>query len=207
MNKKQMKKEQERLKRERKQVMELNDTNDVKKVLFISLGVVAFIGIVFVAINIFNGTWNIFTRENTPISDQGENRVMCGTMFEIEEPEYLVLAYDFSADDAFVYETYIGTYNMFAGIYSLDLNSALNNSCVGFLSHSKPFTESVSILKLPLSCLFNPYGGSVSTKSTHLSGNCFRIFMQSSHSILFLICSMSSIILLISFTLYVYTNI
>jgi len=131
MNKKQMKKEQERLKRERKQVMTLNNESDIKTVLFVSLGVVVFIGIVFVLINIFNGTWNIFTRENTPISDQGENRVMCGTMFEIEEPEYLVLAYDFSADDAFVYETYIGTYNMFAGIYSLDLNSALNNSCIG----------------------------------------------------------------------------
>jgi len=131
MNKKQMKKEQERLKRERKQVMTLNNESDIKTVLFVSLGVVVFIGIVFVLINIFNGTWTLFTRENTPISDQGENRVMCGTMFEIEEPEYLVLAYDFSADDAFVYETYIGTYNMFAGIYSLDLNSALNNSCVG----------------------------------------------------------------------------
>ena len=132
MNKKQMKKEQERLKKERNQVyMDFSDKNDVKKVLYVALGVIAFIGIVFVAINIFNGTWNLFTRENTPISDQGENRVMCGTLLNRDEGEYLVLAYDFEKEKDTFYPIIKDKYNMFTLVYELDLHSGFNKSCVG----------------------------------------------------------------------------
>lgn len=132
MNKKQMKKEQERLRKERNQVyMDFSDKKDVKKVLYVSLGVVAFIGIVFVVINIFNGNWNLFTRENTPISDQGENRVICGTLLNRDDDEYLVLAYDFEKEKDTFYPIIKDKYNMFTMVYELDLHSGFNKSCVG----------------------------------------------------------------------------
>ena len=132
MNKKQMKKEQERLKKERNQVyMDFSDKNDIKKVVYVFLGVILFIGIVFVCINLFNGTWNLFTRENAPITDQGEDRVMCGTMFNKSEEEYLVLAYDFSDDNQVVYQALKESYAGSTPFYLLDLHSAFNNACVG----------------------------------------------------------------------------
>ena len=132
MNKKQMKKEQERLKKERNRVyMDFNDKNDVKKIVFVSGGVILFILIVFVLINIFNGTWDFFTRENKVISDQGVDRVMCGTMFGQSDEEYLVLAYDFDDDNQVIYQALKDSYKGTTSIYLLDLHSAFNNACVG----------------------------------------------------------------------------
>lgn len=146
MNKKQMKKEQERLKRERNQVyMDFNDKNDIKKVLYVSLGVIGFVLIVFVVINIFNGTWNLFTRENDPISDQGENRVMCGTLLNRNDTEYLVLAYDFENDKNTFYPVLKDTYTMFEKIYELDLHSGFNKACVGDKTN---ITSDIKKLKL-----------------------------------------------------------
>ena len=146
MNKKQIKKEQERLKRERNEVyMDFNDKNDIKKVIYVSLGVILFIALVFVAINIFNGTWNLFTRANSPISDQGENRVICGTMFGKSDDEYLVIAYDFEEDENSFYPILKDKYNMFAQIYELDLHSGFNKTCVGEKTN---ITSDLKTLKL-----------------------------------------------------------
>lgn len=146
MNKKQMKKEQEKLKRQQaEKYFDFNDKDDVMKIIKISLGVVLFIGVIFVLINIFNGTWNLFTRENAEISDQGENRVMCGTMFEQTDSEYLVLAYEFDNEDQIIYPVLQGTYQGALTIYTFDLKSGFNKTCVGEKSN---ITTDVTKLQL-----------------------------------------------------------
>ena len=168
MNKKQMRKEQERLKKERNQIyMDFNNKDDVKKVVFIALGVVLFIGLVFVLINIFNGTWKVFTRENEPVSDQGENRVICGTMFGKSDDEYLVLAYDFNDESQVIYESLKESYSGNKPFYILDLHSAFNNACVGDKTN---ISSDLSKLKLSVPTLLRIKGneivGSYTTKDS-----------------------------------------
>ena len=95
MNKKQILKEQKRLKEERKQVQNLfNDEKDVYNVFKIGLGVILFILLAFAGINIMNGNWNLFSKNNIKQEEIDNSMVMVGTMFNKEDGKYLVLAYD-----------------------------------------------------------------------------------------------------------------
>ncbi len=132
MNKKQMIKEQKRLKQEQKEVANLfQDDKEVYNVFKIALGVILFIAIAYAAINIMNGNWNIFTKKNTKVTEIDSKMVMVGTMFGKEEDEYLVLAYDLNepseAYNAVLIDNYTGEKNL----YILDLGSGFNKDFIG----------------------------------------------------------------------------
>lgn len=146
MKKKEILKEQEKLRKERNQVyMDFNNKSDVMKIVKISLGVVLFIGVIFLGINIINGDLNIFSRKNTDIDDSGSNRVMCGTLFDQGKIQYLVLAYDFTSDEA---DTYLNIKDSYSGafkFFTMDLHSGFNKTCVG---DKTVISDDISKLKL-----------------------------------------------------------
>ena len=133
MNKKQMLKEQKRLKQERKEVETLfKDDKEVYNVFKIALGVILFIGLSFVAINIINGNWNIFTKPNKATTEMDSKMVMVGTMFNKEtDSEYLVLAYDMQEKEHAIYEVLASGYNGTQKMYYLDLSSGFNKDFIG----------------------------------------------------------------------------
>ena len=127
MNKKQILKEQKRLKMERRQTEKLfNDDKEVYNIFKILLGVIAFIGLAFALINIANGTWNIFNKSNKTETQIDPNMVMVGTMFNKEDGEYLVLAYDMSDDNSTYYAALAERYSGILKLYYLDLSSGFN---------------------------------------------------------------------------------
>ena len=131
MKKKEMLKEQKRLKEASKEkLLDFSDKDDVKKILYITGGVVLFIALVFVVINLFNGTWNDYERENDPVSIDGY-LLMCGTLFDRGEEEFLVLAYNPKNEDDVVYSTLFDSYKGDLTLYYLDLESGFNKSCIG----------------------------------------------------------------------------
>lgn len=145
MNKKQMLKEQKRLKQERKDAAKMfNDDKEVYNVFKIALGVILFIGLAFVIINILNGTWNLFSFENynTQIDSK---MVMVGNMFNKEDGEYLVLAYDMSDDNNTYYAALTENYYGTKKLYYLDLSSGFNE---GVLSDKSVISNDLSKLKL-----------------------------------------------------------
>ena len=88
MNKKQMIKEQKRLKQQQKEVETLfKDDKEVFNVFKIALGVLLFIGIVYVGINVLNGNWNLFTKDNKKTTEIDSRMLMVGNMFNKEENE------------------------------------------------------------------------------------------------------------------------
>lgn len=132
MNKKQIIKEQKRIKQEQKEVANLfQDDKEVYNVFKIALGVLLFIGLAYAAINILNGNWNLFTKKNVPTTEIDSKMLMVGTMFGKEEDEYLVLAYDLNdeteAYNAVLVDNYSGTKHL----YVLDLGSGFNRDFVG----------------------------------------------------------------------------
>ena len=132
MNKKQMLKEQKRLKQERKEVENLfKDDKEVYKVFKIAGGVILFIGLAFVVINIFNGNWNIFTSKNTAKTERQTNMVIAGTLFNQEEDDYLVLAYDMKEDKEMFYGALTSSYTGTPKLYYLDLSSGFNTKFIG----------------------------------------------------------------------------
>ena len=132
MNKKQIIKEQKRLKQERKEVETLfKDDKDVLKVFKIALGVILFIGAVFVFINIFNGNWDIFTSRNKKATEIDSHMVMVGNLFNREEGEYMVLAYDMKSEDTSFYGGLIANYESKPNLYYLDLSSGFNDNFIG----------------------------------------------------------------------------
>ena len=131
MNKKQMLKEQKRIKKERRDAEKLfNDDKEVYDVFKIALGVIGFILIAFVAINIFNGNWNLFNKKNRQETQIDPKMVMVGTMFNKEDGEYLVLAYDMQ-DNNSVYAYLASNYYGSPNLYYLDLSSGFNSNFIG----------------------------------------------------------------------------
>ena len=131
MNKKQMLKEQKRLKQERRDAEKLfGDNNGVNNLVKITIGVVGFILIAFALINIFNGNWNIFNKSNQKATEIDPKMVMVGTMFNKEDGEYLVLAYDMQ-DNNSVYAYLASNYYGSPNLYYLDLSSGFNSNFIG----------------------------------------------------------------------------
>lgn len=144
MNKKQMIKEQKRLKQERKEVETLfKDDKDVYKVFKIALGVILFIGLAYVLINFANGTWSL-TKKNKAATEIDASMVIAGTMFGKEDSEYLVLAYDMKDEKQAFYGALASTYSKDKHLYYLDLSSGFNNN---FISKKTVISNDLDKLK------------------------------------------------------------
>ena len=132
MNKKQMIKEQKKLKQQKKEAAVLfKDDKEVYNVFKIAIGVILFIGLVYVGINIFNGNWNILTKSNKKATEIDSQMVIAGTMFNKEEDEYLVLAYDMQNEKQAFYAALVSNYNATKKLYLLDLSSGFNTDFIG----------------------------------------------------------------------------
>ena len=132
MNKKQMIKEQKKLKQQQKEVATLfKDDKEVYNVFKIALGVILFIALAYVGINIFNGNWNILNKENKKTTEINSKMLMVGTMFNKEEEEYLVLAYDMNDKSQEFYSVLSSNYYDTKHLYLVDLSSGFNTSFVG----------------------------------------------------------------------------
>ena len=145
MNKKQILKEQKRLKQERRESEKMFSDNDgFSNSLKITLGVLLFIGISFITINIAKGNWNLFNSKNRKITEIDSSQVIVGTMFNKEEGEYLVLAYDMNGEDKDLYSYVSQNYGGTLVIYYLDLSSGFNKK---FIGDSANITNDLSQLK------------------------------------------------------------
>lgn len=132
MNKKQMLKEQKRLKQERKDAEKMfKDGSEVSNIIKITLGVIGFILIAFAFINIVKGNWNLFNKDNKKETEIDPSMVMVGTMFNKEENEYLVIAYDMSDKNNNLYAYLAGNYYGASKLYYLDLSSGFNSKFIG----------------------------------------------------------------------------
>ncbi len=132
MNKKQMIKEQKRLKQERKEVSQLfKDDKDVYNVFKIALGVLLFLGLSYVIVNIFRGNINLFNKKNAATEEIDSSMVMVGTMFNKSSEEYLVMAYDLSDDNNPYYSVLVEQYSGEKTLYKLDLSSGFNANYIG----------------------------------------------------------------------------
>ena len=132
MNKKQMIKEQKRIKQEQKEVATLfKDDKEVYNVFKIALGVILFIGLAYVGINLINGNWKIFTKNNIKTEEINNKMLMVGTMFNKEEEEYLVLVYDMKDDSQKFYSVLTENYYDRPNLYFLDLSSGFNDKFIG----------------------------------------------------------------------------
>ena len=132
MKKKEMMKEQKKIKAARNQkYFDFSDSSYVKRVFLLILGVIAFFALAYVFINVANGNWNLFSRENEKEVNYDPQLVMCGTMFNRTDSEYVVLAYHFTSEDEAFYQVLTSTYSKELPLYYLDLESGFNKACVG----------------------------------------------------------------------------
>lgn len=132
MKKKEIIKEQKKLKEQKKEVETLfKSDKDVYNVFKIALGVILFIGLVFVGMNIVNGNWNLFNKDNKKTTEIDYRMVIAGTMFNKEDKEYLVLAYNMQDKKDAIYYAAASNYQGDKKLYYLDLSSGFNESFIG----------------------------------------------------------------------------
>ncbi len=132
MNKKQMIKEQKRLKRERKEAAVLfNDDKEVYNVFKIALGVILFLVVAYFIVNLLRGNFNFFNKKNLKTEEIDSSMVIVGTMFNKSDSEYLVLAYDLTDKVNPIYNALVSNYDGSKTLYKLDLSSGFNASFIG----------------------------------------------------------------------------
>ena len=131
MSKKEMLKEQERIKKEKKLVSEEYKPEDiVKNFIYITIGVVLFLAVCYFGINLIKGKIS-FDKDEIEVDDKITNGVICGTLFTMNEPEYYVLAYNHSGTDKNIYSQLASNYQGPDKVYNMDLESGFNKTCVG----------------------------------------------------------------------------
>ena len=124
-------KEQKRLKKEQKEVASLfQDDKEVYSVFKIAIGVILFIALAYVGINIMNGNWKIFTKNNVQVEAIDEKMLLVGTMFNKEDGEYLVLAYDMKNSSQAFYAALADNYTGSKSLYFVDLSSGFNDKFI-----------------------------------------------------------------------------
>ena len=131
MSKKEMLKERERIKKEKKLVTEDYKKEDiVKNFILITLGVGLFLAVCYFGLNLIKGNIS-FKKEEVVIDDTINNAVMCGTMLTQSYSEYYVLAYNYSSTDKTIYSQLVTNYQGSQKIFNMDLESGFNKTCVG----------------------------------------------------------------------------
>ena len=104
---------------------------EVYNIFKIALGVIIFLGLAFVLVNVMRGDWNLFTKKNSKIESINYDMVMVGTMFNKSDEEYLVLAYDTTSDAEMLYAYLKDSYEGSKKLYVLDLSSGFNKAYIG----------------------------------------------------------------------------
>ncbi len=163
MKKKDYKKKLEKEKRDLKDYREKNEGINTKTFIYITIGVVGFVLLMFVFTKIKTGEWNIFTKENAfKYSAEIQNtKILCGSILNREDNEYYVLACDINADDVSLYETVIERYkggSKTLPLYKLDLGNSRNNICKG---DTLNITGDVTTLKLTVPTLIKVKDGKI----------------------------------------------
>lgn len=175
MNKKQMIKEQKKIKQQQKEAAVLfKDDKEVFNVFKIALGVLLFIGLVYVGINIINGNWNILTRNNKKSTEIDSQMVMAGTMLNKEEDEYYVLAYDMQEKSQVMYAALASNYTGVKHLYLLDLSSGFN---INFISDKTVVSNDLSKLKFGGPTLLVIKGNKI-TKSYTTENDIVKVFNE-----------------------------
>ena len=160
MNKKQMIKEQKKLKQQQKEAAVLfKDDKEIFVVFKIALGVLLFIGLAYVGINILNGNWNILNKDNKQTTEIDSKMLIAGTMFN-KQSFYGALASNYS--------------DTTKNLYYVDLSSGFNKN---FISEKTVVSNDLEKLKFGGTTLLIIKGNNI-TKSYTTEEEIVKFFSQ-----------------------------
>lgn len=163
MKKKDYKKKLEKEKKDLRDYNEKNEGINTKTFIYITIGVVGFILLMFVFTKIKTGEWNIFTKENSfKYGAEIQNtKILCGSVLNREDSEYYVLGFNMQDDNASLYESIVEKYNGSKDklpLYKLDLSNSRNNICK---SDTLNITSDITTLKLVTPTLIKVKDGKI----------------------------------------------
>ena len=163
---------QKRLEKEKKDLREYKKNNECvnpRTFIYITLGVVGFVFLMFAFTKIKTGEWNIFTKENS-IKYSAEvqaTKILCGSILNRTDSEYFVLGFEMQEDSASLYESVIDKYNgsdKKIPLYKLDLSNSRNNICK---SDSLNISNDVTNLKISIPTLLKIKDGKIIVSYTN----------------------------------------
>ena len=157
---------QKRLEKEKRDLREYNKKNEgvnVRTFVYITIGVVGFIFLMFAFTKIKTGEWNLFTKKNsvTYTAEVQSTKILCGSILNREDPEYFVLAFEMQEENAILYETVVERYsNSLTGmpLYKVDLSNSRNAICKGESISNK---DDITSLKLSVPTLLKVKEGKI----------------------------------------------
>lgn len=136
MKKKEYKKKLEKEKREMREFRESDSGTNLKTGLIIAASVVGFVLLMFAFTKIKTGEWELFTKKNdiNYVANAQTTKILCGSILNRSDSEYLVLAYKLKEDSVSLYDSLLERYNTGKKnlpLYKVDLSNSRNNICVG----------------------------------------------------------------------------
>ena len=142
---------QKRLEKEKRDLKQFNQEGfNVKTFIYIALGVIGFVFLMFAFTKIKTGEWNLFTRKNSfkYSAEVQSTKILCGSILNRENSEYFVLAFPMKEDEAVLYESVVERFNNSSKaipLYKVDFSNSRNNICKG---DALSITNDVTNLKL-----------------------------------------------------------
>lgn len=155
---------QKKLEKEKKDLRQFNQEGiNTKSFIYITLGVVGFVFLMFAFTKIKTGEWNLFTKANgiKYTAEVQNTKILCGSILNREDSEYYVLSYEMQEDNAILYESIVERYKSSSKaipLYKVDLSNSRNNMCKG---ESLSITNDVTTLKLVVPTLAKVKDGKI----------------------------------------------
>ena len=155
---------QKKLEKEKKDLRQFNQEGiNAKSFIYITLGVVGFVFLMFAFTKIKTGEWNLFTKANgiKYTAEVQNTKILCGSILNREDSEYYVLSYEMQEDNAILYESIVERYKSSSKaipLYKVDLSNSRNNMCKG---ESLSITNDVTTLKLVVPTLAKVKDGKI----------------------------------------------
>ena len=113
------------------------DTNEIKKFIFILVGVAVIAGLLYFVTAKYLVKDNFQDEENIPAEEISYSSVKAGTLFNRPYDEYYVLCYDKSSETSPYYTVLTTLYKGETKLYVMDLSLDVNKQYVGTTGNSK----------------------------------------------------------------------
>ena len=155
---------QKRLEKEKRDLRQFNQEGfNIKTFVYIALGVIGFVFLMFAFTKIKTGEWNLFTKKNSfkYTAEIQDTKILCGSILNRDNSEYFVLAFSMKEDDSMIYESVVETYKNSSKaipLYKVDFSNSRNDICKG---DSLNITNDVTTLKLVTPTLIKVKDGKI----------------------------------------------
>lgn len=130
-----------------RQYKNVEESNEIKKIIKITIGVLLFFGIVYLVAGLLTGEIKFKEEKKEEVAIQ-YSEILAESTFKQKDSEYYVVFYDFDGNEAVLIDAFSSNLSSDATLYKVDLSKAFNKNYIAEDGKTKSSPKNVNELKV-----------------------------------------------------------